>query len=152
VADEWENVDATAGRAPRWLRITLVMSQALSNSQSGPHDDSNRQFFVFDLHAETKALKAQPPANSGRITRMLVSLPTRRVLLVWMKSGARWDEHTAPGRITVQTLVGRIRMTVSEQTLDAPSGRIIILNSHVPHDVNAIEESVFLLTVDRDAA
>ena len=126
------------------------MSDLQAGSNRTQSDATTRQTFSFDLAAEIRALQAEPFPVAGRSTRTLVSLPALRVLLVAMKAGARWDEHVAPGRITVQMLVGRIRLSAARTRIDMPAGHLAALGTRVPHDVEAVEESVFLLTVDRD--
>ncbi len=133
----------------RRIKIGMTDFQVESNGAQG--DATIHQTFSFDLAAEIRALQAEPSPVVGRSTRTLVSLPALRVLLVAMKAGARWDEHVAPGRITVQMLVGRIRLSAARRRIEMPAGHLAALGTRVPHDVEAVEESVFLLTVDRDA-
>jgi quercetin dioxygenase-like cupin family protein len=103
----------------------------------------------FDLEAEITALMQAPRCN-GRSTRMLASYPQLRVLLVYLQKGARWEQHTAPGAITVQALHGRVRILADGDAFEVPAGRLLALASRVPHDVEAVDESVFLLTVNRE--
>lgn len=56
-------------------------------------------------------------------------------------------EHTAAGRISVHSLYGRIRLHMPEQVVDLPAGRLLALDHCVPHDVEASEDSAFLLTL-----
>jgi len=55
------------------------------------------------------------------------------------------DEN--PGRISVQTLDGHIRMHAGDRTFDLVKGKVLVLDHAVPHDVEAIADSAFLLTV-----
>ncbi len=107
--------------------------------------------YGFDIAAEINALQ-HTPTTKGRSTRMLVSFPQLRVLLVRMEKCSRWEEHVAPGRVTVQVLRGHIEMEVEGELVDLPAGRLAAVGTRVAHNVNALEESVFLLTVDRDSA
>jgi quercetin dioxygenase-like cupin family protein len=86
--------------------------------------------------------------TSGRFTRTIVEL-AGKVLLVWMRKGARWTEHQTPGRITVQTLGGSIRLHARGKVFALPERHLLALDSKVAHDVEALEESGFLLTVAR---
>lgn len=56
-------------------------------------------------------------------------------------------EHTAAARISVHTLSGHIRLHLPEQVVELPSGHLLALDECVPHDVEAAEDSAFLLTL-----
>jgi quercetin dioxygenase-like cupin family protein len=42
---------------------------------------------------------------------------------------------------------GRIRLRVASQQVDLPAGQVVVLESNVPHDVEALEESAFAITI-----
>ena len=69
------------------------------------------------------------------------------MVLIALGAGMRMEEHHAPGRITVQTLAGHLALRAAGQTVDLPVGHILTLGPAVPHDVEAREESAFLLTI-----
>jgi quercetin dioxygenase-like cupin family protein len=90
----------------------------------------------------------RPAYNAkGRATRIIVDLDGIRALLVWMRAGAWWTEHRTSARITVQTLEGEIRLHSRGKTFAVPARHLLALESNVAHDVEATEDSVFLLTV-----
>ncbi len=64
-----------------------------------------------------------------------------------MKANTRIPEHHNPGRISVQTIFGYIRMQADGKLFDLPQGKMLVLDRAVTHDVEALEESAFLLTV-----
>jgi quercetin dioxygenase-like cupin family protein len=68
-------------------------------------------------------------------------------VLIAMKANTRIHEHTAPGRISVHSLNGHIRIHLPEQVVDLPVGHLLALDQCVPHDVEAFEDSAFLLTL-----
>jgi quercetin dioxygenase-like cupin family protein len=47
----------------------------------------------------------------------------------------------------VHTLSGHIRLRLPQQVVDLPAGHLLTLDRSVPHDVEAREESAFLLTL-----
>ncbi len=57
------------------------------------------------------------------------------------------EEHRAPGRLSIQTLTGHVRLQVLDQTIDLPAGHVLALDPDVAHDVEALDESAFLLTI-----
>ena len=64
-----------------------------------------------------------------------------------LKQGAVVKEHRAPGSAVVQTLSGRIRLGLSDQAVDLPAGSLVVLEPNLPHDVEALEESAFAITI-----
>ncbi len=101
----------------------------------------------FDLHAEIEQLRREEGWQAGRDSRTLVKHPDFRVVLTVLKSGARLHEHRAAGRISVQTLVGQIRMHADNKTFDLPAGHLLALEREIVHDVEALEDSAFLLSI-----
>jgi len=69
-----------------------------------------------------------------------------------MKAKTRIEEHHADGRISVQTIAGLIRMRVTGKDFDLPVGHLLALDHEVRHDVEALEDSAFLLTISRPVA
>lgn len=103
----------------------------------------------FDLAEETRRQRQEKPwlRGTGRSSTTLVKHPDLRVVLISMKAHTRMHEHAAAGRISVQTLSGYIRLQLPNRAVDLPAGHLLALDQCVPHDVEAIEESVFLLTL-----
>ena len=103
---------------------------------------------ALDIPAELARLRGEETwRRTGRHARTLVKDADLRVVLIALGAGMRMEEHHAPGRITVQTLAGRLTLRAAGQTVDLPVGHILTLGPAVPHDVAAREESAFLLTI-----
>jgi quercetin dioxygenase-like cupin family protein len=64
-----------------------------------------------------------------------------------MKPGSEMKEHHADARISIQTLQGRVRLQLSDQAIELGTGELMCLESGIHHDVKALEESAFLITV-----
>lgn len=60
---------------------------------------------------------------------------------------AQLHEHMATGRISVQVVAGHIRMQMAGKIFDLPAGHLMALDRAIPHNVQALEESAFLLTI-----
>jgi quercetin dioxygenase-like cupin family protein len=102
----------------------------------------------FDLFSEAEQLRREPPWQSnGRNSKTLAKYPDSRVVLIAMKPGNRIEEHKTDGRISVQTLAGRIRVHLLERVVELPAGHLLVLDRSLPHDVEALEESTFLLSL-----
>ncbi len=103
---------------------------------------------AFDLAHEVAQLREQTAWRQGdRNAKTLVKEADFRVVLIALRAGARMEEHRAAGRISVQTLVGHLRLHTAGTNVDLPVGRLVSLERDVPHDVEALEESAFLLTI-----
>ena len=85
--------------------------------------------------------------GTGRSSTTLAKYPDLRIVLVSMKANTRMHEHQAAGRLSLMTLTGWIRLHVLEHTVDIPAGHLLTLDCCVPHDVEAIKQSTFLLTI-----
>jgi quercetin dioxygenase-like cupin family protein len=56
-------------------------------------------------------------------------------------------EHRTAARISLQTLAGHIRLKLPGRIVDLTAGQLLVLEQCVPHDVEAEEDSAFLLTL-----
>jgi quercetin dioxygenase-like cupin family protein len=103
----------------------------------------------FDLETELSSLKQEPSWMRGdRNARTLVEEPAFRVTLTALKAGTRVREHHTDGWVSIQTTQGHVRVHLPERVVDLPTGRVVVLEPGVSHDVEALEvESAFLLTV-----
>ena len=104
-------------------------------------------FLEFDLTRELAQLHAEPAWSSGQNAKTLVKYDSLRVVLMALKSGARVPGHQTKGRISIQTFVGHIHVRAAGRTFDLPAGTLLALDQGLPHDVEALEESAFLLTI-----
>ncbi len=82
-----------------------------------------------------------------RNANTLVKTPQLRVVLTALRAGSRLHEHRAPGWVSVQTVEGHLRLQVAGETVDLPAGALVTLEPDLAHDVEALEDSVFLLTI-----
>jgi quercetin dioxygenase-like cupin family protein len=101
----------------------------------------------FDLAREIAGAEARKPWASGVHSKTLVKQADIRVVLVMMESGARMDEHHADGSVSIQVMRGAIRLRAGSAAEELRKDQILTIPPSVPHDVQAIEPSVFLLTL-----
>ncbi|MFZ0821084.1 MAG: hypothetical protein WAM91_13515 [Candidatus Acidiferrales bacterium] len=85
--------------------------------------------------------------GNGRSSKTLVKHPDLRIVLISMKANTRMHEHKATARISVQTIAGHVRLHLPEQAVDLPPGHLLVLDQCLKHDVEALEDSAFLLTL-----
>jgi quercetin dioxygenase-like cupin family protein len=104
-------------------------------------------YMEFDLLAEVHRLKAEATWSTGQNARTLVKYDDLRVVLTTLQSGARMPEHQTDGRLSVQVLSGHIQVRASGRTFNLRAGGLLALDRGIRHDVTAVEESAFLLTL-----
>ena len=102
-----------------------------------------------DLAAEIEHLHREDSwqRDTGRSSKTLVKQPDFRVVLVAMKEGTEIKEHRADGRISIHTIAGHLRLRLPDQVVEVPAGHLLALDRCIGHDVEALADSVFLLTI-----
>ena len=104
-------------------------------------------FMEFDLAAEVHRLHAETTWKTGQNARTLIKYDDFRVVLTTLKANVRLPEHKTEGRISVHVLSGHIQLRAAGRTFNLRSGGLLALDHEIPHDVEALEESAFLLTI-----
>jgi quercetin dioxygenase-like cupin family protein len=97
---------------------------------------------IQSLHKEAAWLQGTGPSS-----KTLVKHDDLRIVLLAMKKKMCMHEHMTTARISVQTLTGHIRLRLPDRTVELPAGQLLVLDQCVPHDVEAEEDSAFLLTL-----
>ena len=85
--------------------------------------------------------------ETGRSSKTLAKYPDFRIVLVLMKIGTQMKEHHADARLSIQALQGKIRIHLPDQRVDLAAGELMALDCSIPHDVEALEESAFIITI-----
>lgn len=104
-------------------------------------------FLEFDLGAEVARLRGETTWGTGRNARTLMKYEDFRVVLTLLQANMRIPEHKTDGRISLHVLSGRIRLSASGRTFDLRPGSLVALDRGSVHDIEALEESAFLLTI-----
>lgn len=129
----------------------MVFDQKQSEvSKSAAPQQLAAPMIIVDCQSEVEALRREKTGTSGRMAKTIVKYPNFSVVLMVMKSKASFPEHKSAGRISVQVLSGHIRMRVLDKLIDLPAGTLVALDGNVPHDVEALDESSFILTICTD--
>ena len=103
---------------------------------------------IVDLAAVGAEMRREDAfLREGHTARTLVREPDLRIVLVVMKAGARIAEHRANDTASIHTVSGHVRLHLREKIADLPAGRLLVLERGLRHDVDAIDESAFLLTL-----
>jgi quercetin dioxygenase-like cupin family protein len=104
----------------------------------------------IDLEREPRQLRQEDSwqRETGRSSKTLAKYPDSRIVLILMKGGTRMRQHRAEGRVSIQQLKGRGRIHLeSHRKVEVSAGHLLVLDCGVLHDVEALEESAFLLTI-----
>ena len=104
----------------------------------------------FDLDHELALLRRENSweRETGRSSKTLAKYPDFRIVLVCMKAGSHMNDHRAEARISIQTLEGKILLHLPDQNrIELSAGQLMTLDCAVHHDVEALAESAFLLTI-----
>jgi hypothetical protein len=131
------NVKREASGPPSVSRLNRLPELAISISR-------------FDLRQEIRLLRKEESwlRGTGRSSRTLVKQQDFRIVLVLMKGNTRLTEHRANARISIQTVHGRIRVHVPNQSsMELVAAGLLALDSAIPYDIEAVRESAFLLTI-----
>ena len=105
---------------------------------------------VFDLATVDRELRAEDAyERDGHTARTLVREPAMRVVLVVMKAGAKIAQHRSHDTASIHALSGHVRLSLPDHTVDLPAGQLLVLPPDLAHDVHAVVESRFLITLAR---
>lgn len=108
---------------------------------------SAEPYLEFDLARELEELHHEPEWASGHDAKTLLKCDNLRVVLTVLKAHPRIPPHQTAGRISIHTLRGRIQVRTEARTFNLPAGRLLALDQGLRHDVEALEDSAFLLTI-----
>jgi len=103
----------------------------------------------FNLRDELRRLREEDAwhRETGRSSRTLAKYPDFRIVLVLMRANTQMKEHHADARISIHSLEGKIRVHLPDQQVELSAGELLVIDYGIKHDVEALEESAFLLTV-----
>lgn len=132
--------------------MAIAQTRSSSRARTG-HDliegSLSKPLLQFDLMQEVQQLRRQQSwqQGAGRSSKTLVKHPDLRVVLILLKANTRMHEHKTTARISIQTISGHIRLHLAEHALELSAGHLLALDQCLPHDVEALEDSAFLLTL-----
>ncbi len=106
----------------------------------------------FDLNQEIVDAASNKPWQAGHHAKTLFKKHDFRVVLINMEKGAHMKEHHADGTISVQVLKGNVRMNVGGKGHELSTGNLFTLGASIRHDVEALDDAAFLLTISWPSA
>jgi quercetin dioxygenase-like cupin family protein len=114
---------------------------SLERPLDGPH-------LTFDLAAEADRLRREGPWKAGGHNAItLAKYPDLRLVLAVLRAGAHTAPHGPEERLAIQLLSGRLRVQTGGHAVDLAAGQLLTLDRTRAHDIQALEDAAFLLTV-----
>jgi len=112
-----------------------------------PHPVSGTSL-SFDLAAEADKLRREPTWQAhGHNAKTLVKHPDFRVVLIALRAGARMSEHKTDHCVTIHALEGQLRLQLPDGNLELKGGSLLALEQTVLHDIEAVTDSLFVLSL-----
>ena len=108
----------------------------------------NAPLVTIDLPLFIEQIRNEEPwIDSDRNAITVFKTNGLRIVLIALHKGAEMIKHTADGLISLQVLEGQISFNTDERTVELSKGQMLALHAGIPHSVQAIEETIFLLTL-----
>lgn len=103
----------------------------------------------FNLADDLSDLRNQDSwrRTSGRSSKTLVKYPNLHIVLILMKADSQMSEHHVDAHISIHLLQGRLCIQLPDQRVELTAGELLALDYGIPHEVVAMEESAFLITI-----
>lgn len=105
---------------------------------------------LVDLAKEARALRVESSWETlGKNAKTLIHHDDLRIVLVALAKGAQLHEHSVTRSVSIEVLEGEIRVAVEGVSSPFVLGprALLMLEGGKGHDVDALNESVFLLTI-----
>lgn len=110
--------------------------------------ESTEHGVTFDLAAVEREMRTESGyEHSGHLGRTLVRTSDLTVMLMVMRRDSRVAEHQANATASIHVLSGKIRLKLETRTVELTSGQLLALESGLRHDLEALEDSAFVLTL-----
>ena len=106
----------------------------------------------FDFLLEAEQLRREAAWSNGRNAKTLLKHADFRLVLTVMKRGTRMHQHQAKGTVCIQPVSGHVRIHACGQMFDLGAAQMLSLDPNLPHDVEAVEDSAFLVSIAWPAA
>jgi quercetin dioxygenase-like cupin family protein len=103
---------------------------------------------IIDCVAEVAKLRSgEAYTTADHAAHTITKQSGMRVVLIALKAGGEMNEHHADAPITLHGLQGCVNLTVGDQTVRLTPGLLVTVAQGLPHRLEAIDESAFLLTI-----
>lgn len=120
--------------------------------QPHPRPDAKRvliaPMMMFDLPAIIESIKQEKDWALGKHTAItLMKSASMRIVLIAIHKGNEISTHQTEGPISVHIIEGRLQFTIENESIVLEKGQLLSLQENIQHGLNAIEKTIFLLTM-----
>ena len=127
------------------------------NASKRPHVTAERPldgaWLSFDLPLMLKRIKAEETwRSSSRNAMTLMKSRGQRIVLIALHSKTEIPMHSADGQLSLQVIQGSLRVRTDAQVVTLKKGELLALHAEIPHAIEAMRESAFLLTLSTETA
>jgi len=127
------------------------------NASERPHVTAERPLVgawrSFDLPLMLKRIKAEDTwRSSSRNAMTLMKSRGQRIVLIALHGKTEIPMHHADGQLSLQVIQGSLRVRTDTQTVTLKKGELLALHAEIPHAIEAMRESAFLLTLSTETA
>jgi quercetin dioxygenase-like cupin family protein len=108
----------------------------------------NQPMMAFAIAEEISKIKAdQRSTNQRKRSAVLVKNEHLRIVVAVLSRGEALQEHETGGQTTVTVVEGAIRFDALNERVRLTAGGWLTLQAGIPHSVEALEDSAFVITV-----
>jgi quercetin dioxygenase-like cupin family protein len=121
----------------------------ISASTSEVTPRTSAPFVTIDVPFELARLQASPAYETeGHTGETLTKYPDLRVVLETMKAGVRLPLHETPEQVTLQVIVGQLRVWAKHgENCDLAEGSFLAADAGLLHELEALHDCAFILTL-----
>lgn len=121
--------------------------------ETRPHRELDLPLMSFVTGEEIARLKASHQwLTESRAAITLTKNEAFTIVLVALHKGAALREHQTDGHLALTVLEGAIRFRAAGVERPLGRGMLAVLGAHVKHEVEALEDCAFALTVIRHSS
>ena len=100
-----------------------------------------------DLIIESRSLLAEARSTNAAAVKTVVGLSHLEAILSTVAAGATSERHSDNGPITIQTIIGSVRICLDKERIVLGTGSFMALDANVRHTHEGLEDSVVLITL-----
>ena len=102
----------------------------------------------YELAEESKALIAEArTVSDGRAAKTLSKHPGLNTVMTALRRGTVVRQHLTPAPVMIQVISGTVRLQLPSSPLEMHPGGLLTLAENVAHEVEAVTDASFLITV-----
>ena len=108
----------------------------------------DQPMMAFAIAEEISKIKAdEGSTKQGKRSAVLAKNEHVRIVLAVLARGEVLEEHATEGQITVTVVQGAIGFDALNQRVRLNAGGLLTLQPRIPHSVEALEDTAFVITV-----